>query len=109
LVALYLTLLPEDAGQRRYAVREVFNALRWRVRAGAPWSLLPHEVPTHPPRRAHAPRTAAPATRVRTRPGRGVAAGHPQARSSVPGVTKGVAGALKGAWIPRVRRWSGGV
>jgi transposase len=44
-VAPYLALLPEDAGQRRYELREVFNAVRWIVRAGAPWRLLPHELP----------------------------------------------------------------
>src|SRR6266853_647500 len=47
-VAPYLALLPEDAGQRRYALREVFNALRWIVRAGAPWRSLPHELPPWP-------------------------------------------------------------
>jgi transposase len=47
-VAPYLALLPEDAGQRRYESREVFNALRWIVRAGAPWRLLPHELPPWP-------------------------------------------------------------
>src|ERR671933_461643 len=47
-VAPYLALLPEDAGQRRYALREVFNAVRWIVRAGAPWRLLPHELPPWP-------------------------------------------------------------
>jgi transposase len=47
-VAPYLALLPEDAGQRRYELREVFNALRWIVRAGAPWRLLPHELPPWP-------------------------------------------------------------
>src|SRR4030095_278668 len=31
--------------QRGYDLREVFNALRWIVRAGAPWRLLPHEFP----------------------------------------------------------------
>src|ERR671928_1533809 len=45
LVAPYLTLLPEDAGQRRYELREVFNGLRWLVRTGAPWRLLPHDLP----------------------------------------------------------------
>jgi len=34
-VAPFLTLLPEDAGQRRYNLREVFNALRWIVLASA--------------------------------------------------------------------------
>ena len=47
-VAPYLALLPETARQRRYEVREVFNALRWIVRAGAPWRLLPHELPPWP-------------------------------------------------------------
>jgi transposase len=45
LVAPYLTLLPEDSRQRRHPLREVFNALRWMVRAGAPWRLIPHEFP----------------------------------------------------------------
>jgi len=44
-VAPYLTLLPEDAGQRRHDLRVVFNALRWIVRAGAAWRLLPHDFP----------------------------------------------------------------
>jgi transposase len=44
-VAPYLTLLPEDAGQRRHELRAVFNALRWIVRAGAAWRLLPHDFP----------------------------------------------------------------
>ena len=45
LVAPYLTLLPEDSRQRRHSLREVFNAMRWMVRAGAPWRLIPHEFP----------------------------------------------------------------
>ena len=45
LVAPYLTLLPEEAGQRQHPLREVFDALRWLVRAGAPWRLLPHDFP----------------------------------------------------------------
>lgn len=48
LVAPYLTLLPEDALQRRYPLREAFNALRWIVRAGAPWRLLPTNFPPWP-------------------------------------------------------------
>src|SRR5499427_6567409 len=48
LVAPYLTLLAEDALQRRYPLREVFNALRWMVRAGAPWRLLPTNFPPWP-------------------------------------------------------------
>jgi transposase len=34
-----------DAPQRKYEVREVFNALRWIVKAGAPWRLLPTNFP----------------------------------------------------------------
>jgi transposase len=45
LVAPYLTLLREDCRQRRHSLREVFNAMRWMVRAGAPWRLIPHEFP----------------------------------------------------------------
>jgi len=37
----YLTLMNEAAPQRRYDLREMFNALRWIVRAGAPWRCLP--------------------------------------------------------------------
>ncbi len=44
-VAPYLTLLPEDAGQRSYSLREVFNGLRWITRAGAPWRLMPNDLP----------------------------------------------------------------
>ncbi|MGF6537284.1 transposase [Paraburkholderia youngii] len=35
----------KDAPQRRYELREMFNALRWIVRAGAPWRLLPNNFP----------------------------------------------------------------
>lgn len=45
LVAPYVTLMTEAAPQRRYALREVFNGLRWLVRAGAPWRLVPHDLP----------------------------------------------------------------
>src|SRR6202162_3115024 len=37
-----------EAPQRRYALREVFNAVRWLVRAGAPWRLLPQDLPPWP-------------------------------------------------------------
>lgn len=39
--AAYLSLMTHDAPQRQYPLREVFNALRWMVRAGAPWRYLP--------------------------------------------------------------------
>jgi transposase len=41
----YLALMRQDAPQRQHDLREVFNALRWIVRAGAPWRMLPHEFP----------------------------------------------------------------
>lgn len=44
-VAPYLTLLREEAKQRKHDLREVFNAARWMVRAGAGWRLLPHDLP----------------------------------------------------------------
>ena len=44
-VAPYLTLMSEDAPQREYPLREVFNGLRWIVRAGAPWRMLPNDLP----------------------------------------------------------------
>ncbi len=37
--------LKEDAPQREYPLREVFNALRWLARAGAPGRFLPHDFP----------------------------------------------------------------
>ena len=48
LVAPYLTLMTEDAPQRVYSLREVFNALRWLVRTGAAWRHLPHDLPPWP-------------------------------------------------------------
>lgn len=47
-VAPYLTLMKEDAPQRQHSLREVFNALRWLVRAGAPWRMLPNDFPPWP-------------------------------------------------------------
>ena len=44
-VAPYLTLVREDAPQRTHDLTEVFNALRWIVRAGASWRMLPHDFP----------------------------------------------------------------
>jgi transposase len=45
LVAPYLSLMTEDAPQRAHPLREVFNGLRWIVRTGAPWRLMPHDLP----------------------------------------------------------------
>jgi len=48
MVLPYLVLAPPDAPQRKYDLREVFNALRWMVRTGAQREYLPHDFP--PPR-----------------------------------------------------------
>jgi transposase len=47
LVAPYLTLMTEDAPQRDYPLREVFNGLRWIARAGAAWRLMPNDLPPY--------------------------------------------------------------
>src|SRR5215213_5108081 len=44
-VASYLTLMKEDAPQREHRLREVFNGLRWFVRAGASWRMMPPDLP----------------------------------------------------------------
>ncbi len=44
-VAPYLTVLSEDALQRKHDLREVFNAVRWLVRTGAQWRMLLHDFP----------------------------------------------------------------
>src|SRR6266508_923313 len=44
-VAPYLSLMKEDAPQREHDLREVFNGLRWIVRAGAQWRMMPHNLP----------------------------------------------------------------
>ena len=43
--APYLTLMSEEAPQRDYSLREVFNGLRWFVRAGCPWRMMPNDLP----------------------------------------------------------------
>jgi len=40
-VAPYLTLMTEEAPQREYPLREVFNALRYVVRGGFPGGCCP--------------------------------------------------------------------
>ncbi len=44
-VAPSLTFMTEDAPQRDHALREVFNGLRWIVRTGAPWRMMPNAPP----------------------------------------------------------------
>src|SRR5215470_12133941 len=45
LVAPYLTLMTEDAPQRDFPLRVVFNSLRRIVRSGSSWRLAPHDLP----------------------------------------------------------------
>ncbi|MDQ3750699.1 MAG: IS5 family transposase [Acidobacteriota bacterium] len=44
-IAPYLTLISEAAPQREHSLREVFNGLRWMVRAGATWRMMPNDLP----------------------------------------------------------------
>jgi transposase len=44
-VVPYLCLLREDAAQREYNLRDVFDGLRWIVRTGSPWRYLPKDFP----------------------------------------------------------------
>lgn len=46
-VAPYLTLMTEEAPQREHDLREVFNGLRWIVRTGAQWRMMPHDLPPY--------------------------------------------------------------
>src|SRR5215203_4523798 len=43
--APYLTLMKEDAPQREHSLRALFNAVRYMVRAGCPWRLIPNDLP----------------------------------------------------------------
>jgi transposase len=43
--APYLALIREDAPQREHPLREVFNGMRWIVRTGAQWRIMPHDLP----------------------------------------------------------------
>ena len=44
-VAPYLTLMTEEAPQRDHSLREVFNGLRWIIRTGAQWRMIPNHWP----------------------------------------------------------------
>ena len=44
-VAPYLTLMKEDAPQRDHPLREVFNGLRYIVRTGMQWRMMPNDLP----------------------------------------------------------------
>jgi transposase len=46
LVAPYLTLMREDAPQRERSLCEVFNGLRYIVRTGMQWCMMPNDLPS---------------------------------------------------------------
>jgi transposase len=41
----YLCLVREDAAQRVYHLRDLFDGLRWLSRIGSPWRYLPADFP----------------------------------------------------------------
>jgi len=43
--APYFGLMKEDAPQREYSLRAIFNGARYLVRAGCPWRMLPNDLP----------------------------------------------------------------
>lgn len=45
--ASYLSLMKEDAPQRDYSLRAIFNGLRYLVRTGCPWRMIPNDFPPH--------------------------------------------------------------
>lgn len=47
-LAPYLTLMREDAPQRQYPLRELFNGLRFITRTGLQWRYMPHDLPPWP-------------------------------------------------------------
>jgi len=48
LVVPYLTLMDEKAPQRSHDLRDIFNAMRWLLRTGASWRMMPHDFPPWP-------------------------------------------------------------
>src|ERR687889_1225221 len=44
-LAPYLTLMREDAPQRRHPLRELFNGLRYIARTGLQWRFMPTDLP----------------------------------------------------------------
>src|SRR5579859_8202306 len=43
--APYLTLMKEEAPQREHPLRALFNGVRYMVRAGCPWRMIPNDLP----------------------------------------------------------------
>jgi transposase len=40
--------MTEEVPQREHSIRAIFNGLRWIVRAGAAWRMMPHDLPPWP-------------------------------------------------------------
>lgn len=45
VVAAYLTVMIEAAPQREHRLRDVCHGRRWMVRTGAPWRMMPQDLP----------------------------------------------------------------
>jgi len=43
--APYLTLMKEDAPQRDYPLRELYNGMRYVIRSGCQWRMIPNDLP----------------------------------------------------------------
>jgi transposase len=43
--APYLTLMDVSAPRRKHELRDMFDALRWKARASAPWRMPPNDFP----------------------------------------------------------------
>jgi transposase len=41
----YLPLMKADTSQRKHSLREVCHGLRWLIRTGAAWRMMPHDLP----------------------------------------------------------------
>jgi transposase len=45
-LAPYLTVMREDAPQRKHSLRELFHGLRYIARTGLQWRYMPHDLPS---------------------------------------------------------------
>jgi transposase len=111
-VAPYLALVREDAAQRKYVLREVFNAARWMVRAGRRVALAAERLSAvGPPSRRVGDAPPANAASEGGRADR--LTFHATGRGVISGESRGierltVSGKLCGhlaAWAKRVRAW----
>jgi transposase len=52
-VEAYFALCREDAAQREHSLRAVFNGLRYIVKTGNQWRMMPHDLPPWPHHAIH--------------------------------------------------------